>query len=341
MTPKTKQRIYLFVGLAISALLIYLLFENVDFAELKAALSGANYWWLIPNVLIIFFTMYQRAYRWKYMVAPLGEVPFRKLLAATWIGFMANNVLPFRLGEFVRAYSLSSQHPKITKSASLATIFTERMVFDLVALLAIFVAVLVTSDITFMSEDADGERMRMGLAIAVGIALAGVIFVLIMARRPEKARRLVSKYLSFLPDKWKDSIDGIISKFATGLDFLGNARAVFSIAVQTLAIWILMGLSNVFVFWAFGFDLPLEASFMVLVAVSLSILIPAAPGFVGVYHAAAVWALGKYGVGLESALSCALVLHAAQYIVVTGMGLIYMSKEHLSLKRLEEVAEDA
>jgi len=60
-----------------------------------------------------------------------------QIACGTWIGFMANNVLPLRLGEFARAYSLSSQDKEISKSASLATIFVERMVFDLVALLVI------------------------------------------------------------------------------------------------------------------------------------------------------------------------------------------------------------
>ena len=48
-------------------------------------------------------TMYQRAYRWRAMTEPITYIPFPRLLAATCVGFMANNVLPLRLGEFVRA----------------------------------------------------------------------------------------------------------------------------------------------------------------------------------------------------------------------------------------------
>ena len=132
MTINQKKVVYLLIGLGISVVLLWLLFRNINFTELVAALRGANYLWLIPNILLIVLTMYQRAFRWRYMVAPIKKVRFSKLLAATCIGFMANNVLPLRLGEFVRAYSLSSQDREVTKSASLATIFVERMVFDLV-----------------------------------------------------------------------------------------------------------------------------------------------------------------------------------------------------------------
>ncbi|MDD3732593.1 MAG: lysylphosphatidylglycerol synthase transmembrane domain-containing protein, partial [candidate division Zixibacteria bacterium] len=112
-------------------------------------------------------------------------------------------------------------------------------------------------------------------------------------------------------------------------------------SVQTMIIWIIMGLSNYFVFIAFGFDLPLEASFVLLVIVSISILIPSSPGFIGVYHAGTFLTLSIYGIGKEDALSFAIVLHATQYIVVTVMGFYYLKKEHLSLKSLEEkVVED-
>ena len=129
-------------------------------------------------------------------------------------------------------------------------------------------------------------------------------------------------------------------KFSRGLEFLSNVKSVALVALQTVLIWLLMGLSNIFVFWAFGFNLSLDASYVLLVVVSISILVPSSPGFVGVYHAGAVWSLMTYGISKEDALSCALVLHAAQYIVVTVMGFYFLKKEHLSLKKLGEEATE-
>ncbi|MDH3892026.1 MAG: flippase-like domain-containing protein [candidate division Zixibacteria bacterium] len=332
MTLTAKKYLYFVLGLVISAVLIWALFRNIAFSDLWSALRGANYLWLIPNVALIVLTMYQRAYRWRFMVEPIGRVPFSKLLAATWIGFMANNVLPLRLGEFVRAYSLSSQHKQITKSASLATIFVERMVFDLVALLLIFGGVLYYSKIVL------DESMRFGLNITIVVALVGLVLIFILARKPEQMGRAITRCLFFIPDSGTELIRSVLVKFARGLEFLRDARVTAWVGMQTLMIWLLMGISNIFVFFAFGLDLPLDASFVVLVVVSISILVPSAPGFVGVYHAGAVWSLVAYGVPKAEALSCALVLHAAQYIVVTLMGFIYLKKEHLSLKRLGEEA---
>lgn len=332
MTLRGQRFLYFLLGLLISAALLWALFRNIHFAELWDALKGANYLWLIPNIVLIVFTMYQRAYRWKFMIAPIGHVPFSKLLSATWIGFMANNVLPLRLGEFVRAYSLASRHKKITKSASLATIFVERMVFDLVALLLIFGGVLYISRIEL------DESMKLALNVAIGIALTGLVLIFVLARKPQQTGQLITRYLFFVPESGKSVIRSVVMKFARGLEFLSDAKATAWVGLQTITIWILMGISNVFVFKAFDLGLPLDASFVVLVVVSVSILVPSSPGFIGVYHAGAVWSLVAYGVPKAEALSCALVLHAAQYIVVTVIGFYYLKKEHLSLKQLGEEA---
>ncbi len=335
MTSNGKKTLSIIVGVGISGVLIWMLFRNIDVTKLFVALKDAQYLWLIPNILMIMVTMYQRAYRWRFMLAPIKHVEFSNLLAATCIGFMANNVLPLRLGEFVRAYSLSSQDKGVTKSASLATIFVERMVFDLVALLVIFGAVVTFS--TSLREHIE-DNMIAATKLAIAIALFGLLAMLLLALKPNQIGNVLTRYLSFLPKKATDLIQSIIIKFSRGLEFLTDYKAVLSVSGQTLLIWILMGLSNYFVFLTFGFDIPLDASFVLLVVVSVLILAPSTPGFLGVYHYGVVLSLSVYGITDERALSCALVLHATQYIVVTLMGFYFLKKEHLTLKDLEKTA---
>ncbi len=332
MTARQKRLVYLLVGVAISLILLWALFRNVNFGELVTALKEANYWWLVPNLFFVMFAMHQRAYRWRFMLLPIKYVSFPKLLAATCVGFMANNVLPLRLGEFVRAYSLSSQDPGITKSASLATIFIERMVFDLVVLLLIFGAIVASSHMALQND------MAQGALLAVLFALIGIIFVIILALRPDASGKVIARMLFFVPAGVRASIQSTVLKFSRGLEFIKDVKTLAWVFLQTIILWVFMGLSNYFVFLAFGFDLPVAASFVLLVVVSISILIPSSPGYIGVYHAGTVWTLASYGIAREQALSFALVLHAAQYIPITAMGFYYLKKEHLSLKRLEEEA---
>ncbi len=336
--PK-KKLLSVIIGLLISAVLVFIIFRNVNFGELVGALEGANYFWLLPNMCLVILAMFQRAERWKYMLKPIGAPKYKKLLSATCIGFMANNVLPLRLGEFVRAYALARKNEKVTKSASLATIFVERMVFDLLALLLILAVIL-----WFIPTKFD-EKFKLGAALSLGVAIFGLIFAVGLVMRPEGAGKLLTRYLFFLPDKFKEVVHNTVIKFSKGLMFLKSWHCTFWVSVHTILLWLAMGISNVFVFYAFGLDkppynLPLSASYVLLVVVSISILIPSSPGFIGVYHAGVVLTLGYYGIGTSSseAVSCALVLHAAQFIPITLMGFYFLYKEGLSLSQLGKEA---
>ncbi len=325
------------IGLAISALFLIIILRNVDPNELASALTNANYIWLIPNILFVVLAMYQRAERWKYMLNPIAKIKYKTLLAATCVGFMANNILPLRLGEFVRAYSLSKQDNRVTKSASLATIFVERRVFDLLALLIILAVILAIFPIKLMQD----SNYKMGALISLGIAVLGLLFAVAVVLRPEGSGKLITRYLFFLPAIVKEKVELTVMKFSKGLLFLKSWRETFWVSGHTMLIWLCMGYSNIFIFYAFGFDLPFYASYVLLVVVSISILIPSSPGFIGVYHAGVVFTLSRFGIDANNAFSCALVLHAAQFIPITLMGFYYLKKEHLSLKQLKkEVLEE-
>jgi len=329
-----KKILSIVIGLIISAGFLYYVFNDVNYNELGEALKSANYYWLIPNLFFVIFAMFQRAERWKYMLRPIAEVKYGKLLSATCIGFMANNVLPLRLGEFVRAYALSYKENKITKSASLATIFIERMVFDLLALLLILAVVVWLIPTKF--ED----NFKFGAALSLVIAVIGLIFAIVVVMKPEGLARILTKYLFFLPERVKEIIRATVMKFSKGLYFLKNAKLTSYVSFHTIFLWLCMGISNIFIFYAFGFELPIMASYFLLVVVSISILIPSAPGFIGVYHAGAIFTLHYFNIGKAEAVSCALVLHAAQFIPITLMGFYYVWKEGLSLKQLGATTEE-
>jgi uncharacterized protein (TIRG00374 family) len=319
-------------GIAITLGLMVFLFYKVDYKELAGALKGANYWWLIPNVILIMVTMIFRAYRWKHMIQPIKSVPTRRLFSITMIGFMANNVLPFRLGEFVRAYSLSSKE-EVSKSASLATIFVERLVFDLLALLLIFGVVLVISPLIVV------EELKIGAIVTIGTGLVGLLFAVYLSSRGQRDSHILKRISGIFPKKIRPIFESTVSKFASGLEFMRDWRQVFWVTLHTFLIWVVMGLSNYFVLLAFGWsDLPVAASFVILVVVSILITVPASPGFIGVYHYGTVLSLGFYGISREQALSCALVMHATQFLVITLVGFYYLRREHLSLKQIEKEA---
>ncbi|MEE9442917.1 MAG: lysylphosphatidylglycerol synthase transmembrane domain-containing protein [candidate division Zixibacteria bacterium] len=332
MSARGKKIFMQIAGIVISAALLSYLFYRVDYTELTEALKDANYWWLIPNVILIMVTMIFRGLRWKHMFSPIKSIPFSRLFSITMIGFMANNVLPFRLGEFVRAYSLSVKED-ISKSASLATIFVERIVFDLLALLIIFFLVLFVSPLIL------NQQLKFGVVVTIVVGLLGLSFAVYLSRRGERDSHILKRLLGIMPGKIRPIVNEAVKRFATGTEFMRDWRQIFWATYHTFMIWMIMGISNYFILLAFGLKLPLAASFVILVVVSILIMVPASPGFIGVYHYGAVLSLGFYNVDQSTALSCSIVMHAAQYLVVTLVGFYYLRKEHISLKQIEKEVE--
>ena len=134
----TNWRFWL--GLAGSLLFLFILLFKLDLREIGDALKDANYWYVAPAIGLYFIAVYFRALRWRYLLSPLGSVEVQRLYPVVIIGYMANNLLPARLGEFVRSYYLARREG-FSASTGLATIAVER-VYDGLTLLA-FAAVSV------------------------------------------------------------------------------------------------------------------------------------------------------------------------------------------------------
>ncbi len=101
MTAKTDRKLWL--GIGISLIFVVLLLLKIDFGKLLAAFREMDWRYLLPAVGFTFISYYFRAVRWRFLLLPIKKTLMDNLFAATIIGYMANNLLPARLGEFVRA----------------------------------------------------------------------------------------------------------------------------------------------------------------------------------------------------------------------------------------------
>ena len=121
------------IGIGVSIILLALFLLTVDARRMLDALAGTNYWYIAPSVAMYFVSVYFRSMRWSVMLRHLKPVSTHRLFPVVVVGYMANNLLPMRLGELVRSYYLSEREGVNTASA-LVTVFVER-IFDALALL--------------------------------------------------------------------------------------------------------------------------------------------------------------------------------------------------------------
>lgn len=318
------------VGVAISALFLYVALRGLQLELVWSTIRRANYWWLLPGVGAYFLGVWVRAWRWHYMLRPLKPIPSRVLFPIVAIGYMGNNIYPARAGELLRAYVLR-RRAHVSVSASMATIVVERL-FDGLTMLLFVVVALPLSPV--------GRRYNTVVLGFSGLFLGALVVFLWMAARPHTARRWFDGVVRrSVPARWHPRAGEVFGTFLEGLESLKSGRDVFLIFFTSVLIWLLETAKYWFVMHAF----PFEVSFFVLIlmngVVNLATTLPAAPGYVGTFDAPGIEILETFGVPGEIATGYTLVLHAALWLPITLLGLYYFWREQLSVAHVRQELE--
>jgi glycosyltransferase 2 family protein len=314
------KRWQLWLGLLISAFLLWLALRGLQLREVWEEVLAANYIWLLPGVLVYFIAVWARTWRWDYMLRPLKHIPVRRLFPVVVIGYMGNNVYPLRAGEVLRSYVLQRRED-VPMSASLATVIVERVFDGLVMLLFVFVA------LPFAPTPGTAERSLVIFA-SLGFFAALVVFF-VLAAIPERALRLVTFLTTWpvnLPERHTERIVGLAQRFLFGLESLRQFRNVLMIFVTSIVIWLLETLKYWFVMQAFPFEVSFFALMLMNGIVNLFTTLPSAPGYIGTFDKPGIDVLVRYGVVPQIATAYTLVLHAALWLPVTLLGVFYMAR---------------
>ncbi|MCA9960824.1 MAG: flippase-like domain-containing protein, partial [Anaerolineales bacterium] len=173
------KRWQFWLGMAISAIFLWLALRGLKLTEVWQDIRSANYLWLIPSVAVYFVAVWARTWRWDYMLRPLKHVPLRRLFPVVVIGYMGNNVYPFRAGELLRSYVLRRRE-NVSISASLATVIVERVFDGLVMLVFVFAA------LPFAPIPGDNAHIRAIVIFASIAFFAAMVIFFALAAMPER-----------------------------------------------------------------------------------------------------------------------------------------------------------
>ena len=269
-----------------------------------------------------------RGRRWWYLFPPGSNPP--ALAPAMMIGYMANNVLPLRAGEFVRVYVVARRwgaaghgaaarvHPFWT---TLATLVIERVLDSLAVVLILAMLVLVITVPRFLEVAA---------LVVLAIDLVGIAILIALVVTPDGCARLIARLARRWPAMQRRALS-VFETFVHGLDGIRTPSHALPLIAWTIAVWLTPALAAWTMLLALDLRLPFIAGWAVLAFVGLGVSIPSAPGYVGVFHAAAVLAVGLFGVSQSAGVGYALLFHASQILPVTLLGWLYLVREQVSL----------
>ena len=312
------NRLKVLVGVAISVGLLGYLVWSVDVRELGAQLARTRWEWVVVASALGPVTVWARGRRWWYLFPPHSEPP--GLVPATMIGYMVNNILPLRAGELVRVYVVARRWGHGFWTA-LATLIVERVLDSLVIVLVMVLLVL---------RIAVPRPLEIGAAMLLAADLIAVSVLCFLAIAPERTRGLIERLTRPWPT-FEHRVVGILETFVRGLEGVRTRAHLLPLAAWTVVIWILPAFITWTMFRALDVEVPWIAAWVVLAFVGLGVAIPSAPGYIGVFHAAATIALTIFGVPATVAFGYALLFHATQILPITLVGWIFLLREHVSL----------
>jgi uncharacterized protein (TIRG00374 family) len=283
--------------------------------HLRATHAG----WLAAAAAFALLGLVARARRWALLFPPGDDPP--PLFPAMMIGYMANNVLPLRAGEVVRVVVAARRwhHGFWT---IVATTIVERLLDSLV-----IVGILCT---LVLLLPVPGYLVAGAITLFV-VDLVGIAALVALTAWPARCRTLLERLTARWPSVQASGVR-MFDTFVRGLDGIRTVRRLPAVVAWTVVIWIFPVLAAWAGLRSVHLHLPFIASWTVLAFVGLGVSIPSAPGFVGVFHFAAMKAVEIFGVSPEASLGFALVFHVSQIVPVTLVGWLYFLREPISLR---------
>jgi glycosyltransferase 2 family protein len=293
------------VGAAISIVALWLVLRGVDLARTRDVLARADLRWIALAAAFLSTDLILRALRWQRLLRPIAKVRYPSMLGYLLVGYLANNILPARLGELVRSHYLGDREG-ISRASALGTVVVERVV-DLVAVVAIASAALLVLSV----------RGVVAGAVLVGAGVAGLLLVVlalgIVAHRLPGADRVWAAV-----ERWPQ-VRELAGKLQGGLAVAGRPATLLEALAASAAAWTVAILAWAAVGQSIGVELSIGQAALLASGVALASAVPAGPSNLGTFEFAAVEIGKAIGVPADSAFALALIIHAT-ILVVTSVG---------------------
>jgi uncharacterized protein (TIRG00374 family) len=293
------------LGILISAACIFLVLRGVDLDQTAQLLSDIQPDWLALAVIAGIGDLFFRALRWQCLIAPIHPVPLKRLSGYMLVGYLANNVLPARLGELVRSHYLGDREG-ISRSATLGTVVVERVV-DTVVLVGIGAAAILVLHI----------RGVVASAILVGMALAGLLVVALAVALAAHKLPGAARAAEFL-GRWPRAF-AIAARLRDGLRVAALPRTVFVAGVLSVAAWGCTVVAVLAVGQALGVQLTVGEGALLAAGTNLATAIPSGPGYLGTFEYAGKTIAVAFGLPAARGLALALLMHVLT-LAITSIG---------------------
>ena len=317
-----KHFLKILLGFLFSAILIFLTLRQINFKESFELIKSANYYILIPGILIYAFTYVLRSIRYYFMLLPIKKTPLFKNFPYTILGFFMNNVVPLRLGEIIRA-KVTGERLGVSRSSVFGTIVIERLIDVIIFVLFFFVIMIVLPFPDFIKKSFYVSGMLFGACLLV---------LFLISKNESKTLAIIAKIP--MPVKLKTLITGFLDKFADGLIILRKPKVLTATFMLSVLIWVTESIFLVLTAYSCGIELSVIGGIFVVIIIGIGAIIPTAPGYIGAFEFMGVTALSALAIDKNAAFACIAIYHFLQLMTIFALGFGSIIKKKISFSDL-------
>ena len=240
MNRKLKKALFITLPIALGIFLIWYFLSKLssqDKNDILNSFKTANYWWVLLSLVLGILSHLSRAYRWQFILEPMGYKPrFANSVMTVLSAYLVNLLVP-RAGEVTRATAIS-KYENIPFEKAFGTIVSERIADVIMLLLIIGLAFFMQADLLkqYLFKDSSSNTIQSIIILAI-LAFLGVLFYRIIKKSKLPFFVKIRTFINGL-------IEGVISIF--------KMKKKWAFIFHTVFIWLMY----VLMFYVVSFALP-------------------------------------------------------------------------------------
>jgi uncharacterized protein (TIRG00374 family) len=310
------------VALAAGFLLLAGVIWFADPPQLASRVAHASWPWMAAGLGGYTLFLGLRGWRWRLLLLPVApELSTRRATAVTALGWGINSVIPFKVGDVLRAYAIGlGRRPRFVEAA--ASVVVER-VLDVLALGCIVLLALV-----WQGKPGSAGSYAGRVLLAVMPATAVVVAMLVAVRHPAGSLRLAGHVVSPLPPRWRQTAHGLLQSLLDGMQAIARPHLLAPVLGLSLAVWLVQSVAVISFFRAVAPPAPYPTLLLATALFTITQSLSVTPGSVGTYELFFVAVFGGLTAADPTQLTAVAVLSHALgtlfFVFWAAIALVYL-----------------
>ncbi len=301
--------------LALTGVFVGILVWRVNLGRVFHTFAHVHYVWVLPALACFTISKLIHAYRWQLLLSDQESAPLDGLFGIYLVSNMANNAVPFRIGDVVRI-QVPAQRWGISRAELTGTVEVTETVLDGFTFLVLTLVVLAFLRVAILPT---------GLAIALAVLASLAFLVTIIVSRLPLPRNLADNpWLGMFTEGTRQAIGRAVPEFFEGLGAMSDFRRTVRVIAVSFPAWLAESVMYFFFGLAFGIDIGFDKFVVIMITANIVVAFPLTPWNLGTYEIALQTAMVALGVNGTLAAGYVIGTHVFTIVWITLTGLVAM-----------------